>query len=112
MAVKIAMSVYGSCGHRMGFDYSLSRGVQRKLQVTRMLIVDRMKSASDIAQTNLDELDKERYVSNNTDGIVARRSQMYEINREANNEIKNKFGPGKGKLSNVCTVPEKFGSGT
>ena len=47
-------------------------------------------------------------MSNNTDGIATRRSQMYEINREAKKDIKNKFGLGKCKLSNVCTVSEKI----
>lgn len=106
--ILMYLNITGHCTHRVGYDYSLNRGQSRRAQVNKLLGQDKLIRPSAIAQRNLDDLDASRYAYNNTDGVATKRTQVYEMNREAKKEIKKKFGLGKCKFTNMIVASEKI----
>ena len=98
------MNIIGKCVQQVGKAYSLCRGIDRQLQVDKVLDTDKLFPPSEVAKWSLFEVDAERLTAKNYDGITVTRDHMYEINWEAKEKSRKTFGLVKWNFVNVIVV--------
>ena len=78
--IQMKMNIIGNCIHQIGKAYSLCRGIDRQLQVDKVIDTDKLVPPSEVAKQNLFEVDTERLTEKKFYGIAVTGDHMYEIN--------------------------------